>query len=104
MNEISGINLESKIKELEEIAKEAAENMNANYRQKLVYNLLNALKGENQNEFLWILLRVINNPKIDAFNKLANKIGEVYSLPTQSFKKWGYEIVIGIMSAEKGGN
>lgn len=106
MNEESKINVESEkqhLQKLQEAAKKAAEKMSENYKQKLVYSLLNALKAGDQSEFFWILLRAINDPKNDEFREFANKIKEVYGQPAHSFEKWGYGIVLGIMAAGKGG-
>jgi len=106
MNEESKINVESEkqiLWRLEEAAKKAAEKMSENYKQKLVYSLLNALKAGDQSEFLWILLRAINDPKNYEFRELAEKIKEVYEQPTYPFEKWGYVIVLGILATKKGG-
>lgn len=75
-------------------------NVSSNYRQKLVYNLLNAVKGNNQKEFFWMLLRAVNansdNPKVA---KIAEKIGEIYPLSSSEFERVAYSIILGIMSA-----
>ena len=71
-----------------------------NYRQKLVYNLLNAVKGNNQKEFFWMVLRALNarSDKIET-SKVSEKIGKIYPLSPSEFEKLAYSIILGIMSA-----
>ena len=81
-------------------------NVSSNYRQKLVYNLLNAVKGNNQKEFFWMVFRVLNansdNPKVA---EISEKIGKMYPLSSSEFEIVAYSIILGIMSAggEKSG-
>ena len=94
-------NMESKIYRLiMEVVKEIFEGVSKNYRQKLVYNLLNAVKCNNQKEFFWMIFRVLNansdNPKVA---KLSNEIGRMYPLSSSEFEKLAYSIILGIMSA-----
>ena len=70
-----------------------------NAKQKLVYNLLNALKGKNQDEFFWLLLRQINSPD---FQGLSKRLNEDYGILTEeTFINYGYSIILGIMSTYK---
>lgn len=71
-----------------------------NYRQKLVFDLLNAVKANDQNKFLWILLRAINahskdNPEA---KKLASVLMEVFPSSEANFEKLAYSVILGIMA------
>ena len=71
-----------------------------NYRQKLVFDLLNAIRANDQNEFLWILLRALNahskgNPKA---KELSSLLTGVFPSSEADFKKVGYSVVLGIMA------
>ena len=72
-----------------------------NYRQKLVFDLLNAVKANDQDRFLWILLRALNahskdNPE-DA-KKLASALMEVFPSSEADFEKVAYSLILGIMA------
>ncbi len=78
-------------------------------RQRLVYDLLNALKTGDRKRFLWLILKNVNNIKSEdnKANKLADILGNLYieyETP-ENFEKMSYSIVLGIMSIEqdKGG-
>jgi len=78
-------------------------------RQRLVYDLLNALKTDDRKRFLWLILKNVNNIKSEdnKANKLADILGNLYieyETP-ENFEKISYSIVLGIMSIEqdKGG-
>ena len=71
-----------------------------NYRQKLVFDLLNAVKANDQARFLWILLRALNahsknNPKA---RNLASALMEVFPSSEADFEKVAYSIILGIMA------
>ncbi|WP_324735713.1 hypothetical protein VFC49_00475 [Thermococcus sp. SY098] len=71
-----------------------------NYRQKLVFDLLNAVKANDQDRFLWILLRAINahskdNPKA---NELASALMDVFPSSEADFEKVAYAVILGIMA------
>ncbi|KUK16983.1 hypothetical protein [Thermococcus sibiricus] len=71
-----------------------------NYRQKLVFDLLNAVKANDQDRFLWILLRALNahskdNPKA---KELASVLMEVFPSSEAEFEKVAYSIILGIMA------
>ena len=75
-------------------------NVSSNYRQKLVYNLLNAVKGNNQKEFFWMLLRALNaNSDNQKVTELCEKIGKMHPLSSSEFERVAYSIILGIMSA-----
>ena len=81
-------------------------NVSSNYRQKLVYNLLNAVKGNNQKEFFWMVFRVLNaNSDNSKVAKMSEKIGKIYPLSSSEFEKVAYSIILGIVSSggEKNG-
>jgi hypothetical protein len=70
-----------------------------NYRQKIVYNLLNTAKVSNQPEFFSILLRTLNAQKSDDdVKKLSNKLQEIYPLTPKNFENVSYSIIMGIMA------
>ena len=77
-----------------------------NYRQKLVYNLLNIAKANNQREFFWTLLRALNSQKDDEAKKLVKELRDVYPATSGDFEKLAYSVIMGIMSAksESGGD
>ncbi len=71
------------------------------YRQKLVYNLLNVIKSDNQREFFDILLRALNSQKDNVKAKeLVKELGDVYPITHGNFEKLAYSIVMGIMAAK----
>ena len=62
-----------------------------NYRQKLVYNLLNIAKANNQREFFWTLLRALNSQKDDIKAKeLVKELRDVYPITSGDFEKLAY--------------
>jgi len=71
-----------------------------NYRQKLVYSLLNIAKANNQREFFWTLLRALNSQKDDEAKKLVKELRDVYPVTSGDFEKLAYSIIMGIMSAK----
>ena len=72
-----------------------------NYRQKLVYNLLNIVKANNQREFFWTLLRALNSQKADIKAKeLVKELRNVYPVTSGDFEKLAYSVIMGIMSAK----
>ncbi|NJE84744.1 hypothetical protein E3E23_02660 [Thermococcus sp. CX2] len=75
-----------------------------NYQQKLVFDLLNAVKANDQNEFLWILLRAINAHSKDNPNakKLASALMEVFPSSEAEFEKVAYSVILGIMAGGGG--
>jgi len=71
------------------------------YRQKLVFDLLNAVKARDQSRFLWIILRAINahskdNPE-DA-KKLSSTLMKVFPSSDSEFEKVAYSIILGIIA------
>lgn len=94
-------------KELEALmrkTKEVFRSESEPYKQKLVFNLLNAIKANDQKEFFWVLLKTINAKIKD--NKDAKELSEklefmnqVYNIPND-FEKMAFSIVMGIMSSQ----
>lgn len=71
------------------------------YRQKLVYNLLNTVKVNNQTEFFSILLRALNGQRgNENVKKLCWELQKIYPLTHGNFENMAYSIIMGIMSAE----
>jgi len=84
---------------LKEAAKESFENESDSYKQKLVYDLLEATKNKDQNRFFYLLLKAINKPKEAKFKELWEKLNQNYDiLPQEAFVNFAYSIIIGIMS------
>jgi hypothetical protein len=98
-------------KELREIKNYTNKSFNTigseNYKQKLVYNLLNTVKVCNQNEFFSVILRTLNTQKgNESAKKLCNELQKIHPLTPKNFENVAYSIIMGIMSAETefGGN
>ncbi|MEM4158505.1 MAG: hypothetical protein QXH71_02085 [Candidatus Anstonellaceae archaeon] len=72
-----------------------------NYKQKLVYKLLQSLKSNNQKEFFYILIRAINKP--GEFQRLIQTLEKYYdAMPKEVFINFGYSLIIGIISTYGG--
>jgi hypothetical protein len=88
--------------------KEAVENSfkdekSDSYKQKLVYDLLETVRNNDQREFFYILLKTINKPK-DNFKELWTKLQKYYDvMPEEAFVNFAYSIIIGIMATYSGG-
>lgn len=93
---------EDKLKRVKNLATDAFSKIGSeNYRQKLVYNLLNITKANNQKEFFWTLLRALNSQKDDAKAKeLAKELRDLYPITFRDFEKIAYSIIMGIMSTK----
>ena len=90
-----------KLKEIKELSgKVLGKAGSDNYQQKLVFDLLNAIKAKDQDRFLWILLRAINahskdNPEA---KKLASSLRNVFPSSEADFEKVAYSVILGIMA------
>jgi len=74
-----------------------------NYKQKLVYNLLERVRNNDQREFFYILLKAINKPK-ENFKELWKELKEKYDvMPEETFINFAYSIIVGIMATYSGG-
>ena len=69
-----------------------------NYKQKLVYTLLDTVKANDQTRFFYVLLKAINQPKKE-LSKLIEQLNSTYDLmPKEVFPNYAYSIIIGIMN------
>ncbi len=93
---------EEKLKKVKMLTFEAFSNIGSkSYRQKLVYNLLNIAKANNQQEFFWTLLRALNSQKDNIKAKeLLEELRDVYPITPGNFEKLVYSVILGIMSAK----
>ncbi|MDI6723498.1 MAG: hypothetical protein QMD61_02495 [Methanobacterium sp.] len=91
-----------KMWEIKKFTNKAFSNIGSeNYRQKIVYNLLNTVKVSNQSDFFSILLRTLNAQKDNEdVKKLSSKLMEIYPLTPGNFENVAYSIIMGIMSAK----
>ena len=78
-------------------------------RQRLVYDLLNALKTNDRKRFLWLILKNANtlkseDKKVASFTRTLSNFYIEHETP-ENFEKIAYSIVMGIMAVEeKGGD
>jgi len=90
-----------KLGELEKNVRAVLSNVSKNYRQKLVYKLLNTIKTGDRNEFYWNVARVLNansdNPEASKVSENLSKFLEASS--SRDFEKVAYAVVFGIISA-----
>ncbi len=100
------------LKEIWELTKKTFSKIGTEHsRQRLIYDLLNALRTHNRKKFIELILRKINTLKSEDKNnkiKLMNRLSNVYIEydTTENFEKMAYTIIMGIMSVEseeKGG-
>ncbi len=94
------------MKEIKRFSTEVFRDMPDSNKQKLVYVLLNKIKSNNQEEFLWTLLRQINaynreERLKEPIKKLTENMFRVWmNLSSDSFSKYAYSILLGIMSGK----
>ena len=74
-----------------------------NYRQKLVYNLLNTVKSNDQKEFFWMFLRALNARGDSNAEKLSDEISKFYPPHSSTFEKIAYSVILGILSVKSEG-
>lgn len=93
---------EEDLKELKELSELSFCKIGSeSYRQKLVYNLLNIIRANDQPKFLWTISRVLNSQKENNNVKdLAAKLNSIYPLTKNEFEKVAYSIIMGIISSE----
>lgn len=85
------------LEELKETANKYFQNVSDNYKQRLVYQLLEAVKNKDQREFFYILLKTINKPK--GSHDFSRLLQETYdTMPDEIFINFAYSIILGIMS------
>lgn len=91
------------LKNLKDAVSNVFKDESDNYKQKLVYSLLDAVKNNDQKTFFYILLKAINKPK-EEFKKLYELLKRYYDiLPEEAFINFAYSVIIGIMSTYSGG-
>lgn len=93
------------LKKLQKSATQAFESgdISNNYKQKLVYNLLDAVKNKDQERFFYILLKAINKPGKEGFEELWEELQKDYDLmPDEVFINFAYSIILGIMKTYGG--
>ena len=94
------------LRQLRDLTKDVFSNIGTEKsRQRLVYDLLNALKTNDKKRFLWLIMKNINTVKTEK----SEKVGELAEFlsdlqfehdATENFDKIAYAIVMGIMSAK----
>lgn len=90
------------LEKLRNIVKDVFKSESDNYKQKLVYNLLETVKNNDQKTFFYTLLRAINKPE-KKFIELCKVLKEYYDvMPEETFINFGYSVIIGIMSTYEG--
>lgn len=72
-------------------------------RQRLVYDLLNAMKTNDRKRFLWLVLKNVNNVKIEESKKVQDFARILSNLrfeydTGENFDKIAYAVVMGIMT------
>lgn len=94
------------LEELKNTVNKYFQKVSDNYKQRLVYQLLEAVKNKDQREFFYILLKTINKPK-EGFHDFAYSLQKNYdTMPDEIFINFAYSIILGIMSTyspEEGG-
>lgn len=75
-------------------------------KQRLIYGLLNYIKTNDRDKFLYQLLKILNAKPDDndvvILEHSINNLYVKYDTP-ENFKKIAYTIVMGIMASKKGG-
>ncbi|QER42553.1 hypothetical protein F1847_07290 [Thermodesulfobacterium sp. TA1] len=94
------------LKNLRNLTREVFSNIGTEKsRQRLVYDLLNALKTNDRKRFLWLILKNVNNISVEKSEKV-KEFAELLSTlqfeheTVENFDKIAYAIVMGIMSGE----
>lgn len=83
---------------LKDAANKYFKNVSDNYKQRLVYQLLETVRNKDQREFFYILLKTINKPKEDSHG-LSRLLHKNYdTMPDEIFINFAYSIILGIMS------
>lgn len=99
---VGGTPLELSLKKIKEAVSDGFKNESDNYKQKLVYNLLETIRNNDQKEFFYILLKAINKHKED-YTKLLEELNKSYDvMPEEVFVNFAYSVVIGIMATYRG--
>jgi len=94
------INLD--LKKLKEAVFNGFKGESDNYKQRLVYNLLETIRNNDQKEFFYVLLKSINKPNKDYMNLLEQLNNNYDVMPEEAFINFAYTIIIGIMATYGG--
>jgi len=95
--------IDMNIQDIRGAVSEGFKSESTNYKQKLVYNLLETIRNNDQKEFFYILLKAINKPKKD-YTLLLEQLNKSYDvMPEEVFTNFAYTVVIGIMATYDGG-
>ncbi|MGC9079852.1 MAG: hypothetical protein ACP5G1_03890 [Nanopusillaceae archaeon] len=99
---VGGESLKLDLKDLKDKVSKVFQYETDNYKQKLVYNLLETVKNNDQKEFFYILLKTINKPKED-YKELWEYLQKNFDImPENIFVNFAYTLIISIMSTYAG--
>ena len=99
---VDGKQLKLSLNEIKKAVREGFKNESDNYKQKLVYSLLETVRNNDQKEFFYILLKSINKPK-EGYNQLWKELDRSYDvMPEEVFVNFAYSVIIGIMETYGG--
>ncbi|MGC8726259.1 MAG: hypothetical protein ACP5RS_06775 [Thermoplasmata archaeon] len=91
--------LDLNLRKIKEAVSTGFKSLSDNYKQKLVYNLLETIRNNDQKNFFNILLKTINKPNDENYMSLWKELNQsYYAMPEEAFINFGYTIIIGIMS------
>jgi len=92
----------NKISMFKKSASKAYAGLSKNYKQKLVYNLLAAIKSKDRNRFFEIMVHNLNGiMKTEEQKNLAMSLEKNYEeLQGAYFDKYAYALVCGILASE----
>lgn len=92
---------ETNINKIKNNAKKAYDNRSSNYKQKLLYSLLAAIKNNDRNKFLNILFTNLNAMSKDVMQKsLADDLMTEYEhIRGPHFETYAYAIIAGILAS-----
>jgi len=88
-----------KLKSIAESAKNAFLEQSDNYKQKLVYNLLNTINASDYEKFQWMVLRAANSSRRGAKDFVDSLKEFQVEMKTKKFEDIAYAVVMGIMSS-----
>lgn len=104
IKQISEKEQKSQMSNLRKRASELFEGISDNYRQGMVYRLLNCAKGGKKEEFIELTIRYaagqMKDKKVAEFCNEVSKTVENSS--ESSFREYAHSIILGIMSQKEG--
>jgi hypothetical protein len=90
------------LNDLKDAALDGFKDESDNYKQKLVYNLLETVRNNDQKKFFYILIKAINKPKGN-FKELWEELKKCYDvMPEEAFVNFAYSMILGIMATYGG--